>query len=156
MGTHCRRCCQYSPYIPLSSLTFVHTGLCSISRHLLSKGFALAARTNPLCPLTQRAGNAHPRPPPHLMTNVCGAGREICQHHHSLAKIILRCVLYHRLERPCGSKGQLVPGFTRPAGCLPFPEPPPHSLTSGPAPPKSMLYVHQPLSPGVLLGRTNF
>lgn len=35
----------------------------------LSKGYAPAARTNPLCPLTQRAWNAHPRPPQHLMTN---------------------------------------------------------------------------------------
>lgn len=42
----------------------------------------------------------------------------------------------------------MVPGYTGPTGCLPFPEPPPHSLTSAPAPPKSMLYAHQPLSPG--------
>lgn len=85
---------------------------------------------------------------------------EILQPHHSLAKIIRRCVLYYFLELPCRSKLQLptaiaglIMGRT---GCLPFPQPPPHSLASVPAHPKSILCVHQPLSKGVLLGRTDF
>lgn len=88
----------------------------------LSKGYAQAARTNPLCPLTHRAGNACP--PQHLMTNGYGG--------YSLAKIILRCVLYHFLDLPCRRKLQLpivvASLLMGPAGCRPFSEPLLHAL----------------------------